>query len=259
MLPQTETSIDAFHHGAFAVVQPMKCGHRAGSDALLLAAGLPQNAHGIVADLGAGAGVAAFAALSVNPLLRATLVEIDPLMADCARKSLALPGNSAFAARATIIAADVRLAGKKRVEAGLANAGFDHVLANPPYYAQSERASPDKRRALAHHMPENELDAWLRTAAAMLKPGGMLHIVWRPQNLLALMQGAQGRFGSLQILPLCAREASAAGRIIVRGIRGSKAPLSLLPAIILHDNANKPTPLANALLNGKARLPFLAG
>jgi len=38
--------------------------------------------------------------------------------------------------------------------------------------------------------------------------------------------------------------------------RGSRAPLSLLPGIILHREDNTATAEAEALLNGSARLPF---
>jgi tRNA1(Val) A37 N6-methylase TrmN6 len=251
-----EFSIDAFHRGAFEVVQPVRSGHRAGSDALLLAAALPPGARGMLADLGAGAGVAALAALSMNDGLSATLVELDPLMADCARQTLALPANARFKGRASVIEADIRLTGSKREASGLANAAFDHVIANPPYYLPSERASPDARRALAHQMEEGGLTAWTRTAAAILKPGGVLCLMWRPQQMEELFAVLKGRFGAVAIMPLYPKAGLPAGRIVVRAVRGSRAPLALLPGIVLHAEDGQPTPLAALLLNGKARLPF---
>ncbi len=250
---------DAFHRGGFYAVQPRDTGHRAGSDALLLAASLLLGASGTLADLGAGAGVAGMAALAMNPGLQAVLVEIDPLMAQCARDSLALPQNASLSQRAEVVEADITLTGKKREAAGLANASFDHVICNPPYHASNERASPDLRRALAHAMEDGGIAAWLRTAAAILRPGGMLHIVWRPRQLSDLLEACNGRFGGLQILPLHSHGDASAGRIIVRAIRGSKAPLELLPGVVLHDGANQPTAIAQAALNGLARLPFVSG
>jgi tRNA1(Val) A37 N6-methylase TrmN6 len=250
------SSIDAFHRGAFHAVQPLKTGHRAGSDALLMAAALPQGASGRLADLGAGAGVAAMAALAMNPGLGADLVELDPLMADFARRTIALPENAGFASRARVIEADIGLTGARRRAAGLADNSFDFVIANPPYHAPEERPSPDRRRALAHRMEDGGIEAWLRMAAAILKPGGMAVIVWRPRQLAELLAAASGRFGDLRILPLFAREDAPAGRIIVRMLRGSRAPLSLLPGLVLHKPDNSATAEADALLNGSARLPF---
>ncbi len=251
-----EFSIDAFHRGAFEVVQPLTSGHRAGSDALLLAAALPPGASGRLADLGAGSGVAGLAALAMNEGLHATLVELDPMMARCARETLALPANSRLADRATVIEADIRLTGGRREASGLANGAFDHVIANPPYYSPAERASPDARRALAHQMEKGGLEAWMRTAAAILKPGGVLCLVWRPQHIEELLAALKGRFGAIAILPLFPKDGAPAGRIIVRAIRGSRAPLTLLSGVVLHGEDGKATPLAGLLLNGKARLPF---
>ncbi len=249
-----QTGIDAFHRGAFEVVQPLKSGHRAGSDALLLAAALPEGASGTLADLGAGAGVAGLAALAMNRDLEAVLVEMDPVMASCARQTLELPANSGLSRRAKVIEADIRLTGAGRRQAGLADAAFDYVIANPPYYSPDERASPDARRKLAHVMEEGGLDAWMRTAAAIVKPRGLAFLVWRPQQLGVLLEAAKGRFGGLQILPLHARSDTPAGRIIVRATRGSRAPLVLLPGIALHEADGTPTQIAQLLLNGKARL-----
>ncbi|HSO47778.1 MAG TPA: methyltransferase, partial [Rhizobiaceae bacterium] len=234
--------------------QPLKSGHRAGSDALLLAAARPAGASGIVADLGAGAGVAGLAAITMNEGLEAVLVEIDPVMASCARQTLELPVNSGLAGRAQVIEADIRLTGARRRQTGLADAAYDFVIANPPYYSQDERPSPDERRKLAHVMEEGGLEAWMRTAAAILKPRGVAFFVWRPQQLNELLEAAKGRFGGLQILPLHARGDAPAGRIIVRATRGSRAPLVLLPGIVLHEADGKPTQTAQLLLNGKARL-----
>jgi tRNA1(Val) A37 N6-methylase TrmN6 len=250
------TGVDAFHGGVFEVVQPLKSGHRAGSDALLLAAALPEGSRGRLADLGAGAGVAALAAMAMNEGIEAVLVEIDPVMADCARHSLALAANSAIAHRATVIEADIRLAGKAREAAGLANASFDFVIANPPYYSPEERRSPDERRALAHVMESGGLDAWLRTSAAILKPGGQLFLIWRPRQMAELLEAAKGRFGAIRLLPLHARSAAPASRMIVRATRGSREPLSLMPGVVLHENDGKATEIAQGLFNGRARLSW---
>lgn len=238
------------------MIQPVDRGHRAGSDALLLAAGLEEGASGRLADLGAGSGVAGLAALAANPDLEAVLVEIDPVMAGLARDSLQLPGNAGLAARACVLETDVTLTGAKRAEAGLANGAFDHVIMNPPYNHARQRPSPDELRSLAHMMGHAGLDPWLRTAAAILKPGGTVLLIWRTEMLGDVLAGMQGRFGAVAIMPLHAREGEPATRIVVRAIRGSRAPLSLQRGVVLHEADGLQTEIADKLLNGKARLPF---
>ncbi|MEZ5800023.1 MAG: methyltransferase [Nitratireductor sp.] len=156
--PALETSRDIFFRGGFEVLQPSRSGHRSGSDALLLAASLPDNAAGHLADLGSGAGVAGLAAAVANPLLDVTLVELDPLMAGLATESLALPANRMLHGRIKVLLADVTLSGEKREAAGLANNRFDHVIMNPPYNHVGQRVSPDQLRSLAHSMGEGGLD-----------------------------------------------------------------------------------------------------
>jgi tRNA1(Val) A37 N6-methylase TrmN6 len=251
-------SRDAFHHGAFEVLQPRDRGHRTGSDALLIAACLPQGTSGRLADLGSGVGTAALAALSCNPGLEAVLVEIEPRMARLAERSLALPVNGRIAKRASVLIADVALSGLQREKAGLAPESFDHVIMNPPYNHSAQRASPDEMRSLAHSMATGGLDPWLRTAAAILKPGGTLTMIWRTERLADILAGAQGRFGDIVVVPVHPRAGERASRVLVRAVRGSRAPLAIAPGIVMHEDDNSPTPLASDLLNGRARVSFAA-
>lgn len=252
------TTRDTFYRGRFEVLQPAGTGHRAGSDALLLAAGLPEGASGKLADLGAGVGVAGLAALVANPGLELVLVEIDPVMAGLARDNLALGTNAGFAVRARVVEADVTLTGERRHKAGLPNAAFDYVIMNPPYNYEAQRPSPDEMRSLAHAMGEGGLDPWLRTAAAILKPGGVLVMIWRTERLGDILACAQGRFGAICVLPLHARQGEPARRIVVRAVRGSRAPFSIAQGVVLHDAGGGQSEIADALLNGRARLPFPA-
>ena len=85
---------DRFHKGAFEVYQPSGSGHRSGLDALRRAAAWPEGASGLLADLGAGAGVAGFAALNLNRDLDLLGVEKNSKMIELARRSLRLVANS---------------------------------------------------------------------------------------------------------------------------------------------------------------------
>jgi len=249
-----ETTCDLFFRGQFAALQPARGGHRSGSDALLLAAALPEGASGRLCELGAGAGVAAFAALTANPGLRATLVEIDRDMAELAQKSLELPHNTHLRDRAEIVVGDAAADARSRRKGGLAENAFDFVVMNPPYRRAAQRPSPDERRRLAHHTGPRGIDPWLRNAAAILKPGGMLAIIWPSERLAELLLAAENRFGGLSITPLHARAGEPAARIIVTARRGGRAPLAIRPAVVLHGAGGESTGIAEALLNGKARI-----
>jgi tRNA1(Val) A37 N6-methylase TrmN6 len=251
-----ETTTDDFYRGAFKVVQPSKTGHRSGLDALLIAASLPIDASGNLADLGSGAGVAGLAAISANPRLNAVLVEKNPIMADLARKSLKLRQNLQFSSRAEVLEADVTLSGLKRTACGLKNDHFDYVIMNPPYNEQGLRASPDLLRSEAHVMGVSGLDAWMRTAAAIMKPGAILVLIYRSEKIGEISACCQGRFGGQVIVPVHSRADEPAKRILIKMTKGSRAPLSIMPGIVTHGSDGQSTQETNALLNGEARVNF---
>jgi tRNA1(Val) A37 N6-methylase TrmN6 len=47
--------------------------------------------------------------------------------------------------------------------------------------------------------------------------------------------------------------------VLVRAVKASRAPLMLLPGLILADAEGKPTPEAEAVLRHGAALPLMAG
>ena len=247
---------DEFHRGRFRVLQPRDNGHRSGSDAMLIAAGIEEGARGSLADLGAGAGVAGLAVLASNPGIEALLVERNTCMADLARASLKLAANRAFAYRARVLEADLCLTGSKRRDAGLEENAFDFAIMNPPYNHDGQRASPDGLRAEAHVLGALGLEPWMRTAAAILRPGGALVMIYRTERIGELIACSQGRFGGLSIIPVHARADSSAGRILVRMVKGSRAPLQVRPGIVMHGDNGEPTAMAAALVKGEARIDF---
>src|SRR5690606_4425236 len=142
---------------------------------------------GHLADLGAGAGAIGMAVAARCPTARVTLVERSPEMIDCARRSLAHPLNAHLAGRVRVLTADVTLAGRARAGAGLADGTFGHAVLTPPFNAAADRPSTDALRRDAHVMAEGLFEAWLRTAAAIVRPRGGLALIARPQSLAAIL------------------------------------------------------------------------
>src|SRR6202140_5747392 len=79
-----EFSEDAFLGGRLRLRQP-KSGHRAGHDAMLLAAATPARSGDRVVDLGAGVGAAGLAVAKRVAGVSLVLVEIDQELAGLAR------------------------------------------------------------------------------------------------------------------------------------------------------------------------------
>jgi len=249
-----DATIDAFHRGAFFLAQPAGRGHRAGLDAMILAGAVPTDFAGNLADLGAGAGAAGLAVAARCPDARVVLVERDAEMAAYARRSLALPQNAALRGRADVLAADVTLSGEARAAAGLCDRAFDFAIMNPPFNAPADRASFDDLKKRAHVMPPDMFGQWIRTAAAIVRPGGFLALIARPASLEAILSALAGRFGEASIVPIHPRAEEDAIRIVLRARHGSRGGPALCPPLVLHDDGNALTSRADAICNGTASL-----
>jgi tRNA1(Val) A37 N6-methylase TrmN6 len=130
-----------------------------------------------------------------------------------------------------------------------------HVLMNPPFRDQArQQASPDRRRALAHAASLATLPAWVRTATRLLRPRGTLTLIWRADGLLEVLASLARAFGGPSVLPVHGRAGQPGVRVLVRAIKGSRAPLELLPGLVLNDSLGRPTPEAQAVLRDGAPL-----
>lgn len=232
--PIGETSLDAFYHGSFHLLQPAGRGFRSGLDALLLAAAVPADARGTAVDMGAGAGAAGFAAACRARRLDICLAEGNATMADLARQSLQLAQNQGFAGRLSVTTVNLLARRPEREAAGLVDGGFDLVLTNPPFHPVGSRSATDELRNEARALPDEDfLPRWVTVAASLLRPDGRFLMIGRSENLHAILAAAENRLGALAVRPLHTKPDAPATRILVSAVRGSRLPLRLLPSIFL--------------------------
>ncbi|MEM1287928.1 MAG: methyltransferase [Pseudomonadota bacterium] len=245
-----ETTEDRFLGGRVTLVQPVRPAHRAGSDAVFLAATVG-GASGRALDMGAGCGAVGLIAALRSPDLSVDLVDNDPLQLSCARQSM--EKNARLAPRMRLLAADLLATERERTAAGLVRESYDLILSNPPY-RQRARVQTDAARLAAHTFSHEELDAWLRCAASLLKPYGTLTMIFAADGLKLLLQLFEGRFGDARVLGLHPSENSAAERILIQATKGRRAPPKLLPGLILHHADGSYTDRAKAILSGRASI-----
>lgn len=249
--PSDIVTDDAFLGGALNVLQP-KTGYRAGLDGVLLAASVTAEPGESVLDAGAGVGVVGLAVARRLPQANVSLVERDPLLADLARRNVA---RNDLGGRVRVVEGDVARPLSEIVALGVAAESFDHVLANPPFHVQGRgTAASDPIKAGANAMPDGDLDRWLRFLAGMARPGGTATIIHRADALAALLAAFAGRFGGAIVLPIHPRQGETASRVLVRGIKGSRAPLEIRSGLILHDTDHGFRPQVEAILRHGAPL-----
>lgn len=241
---------DGFLGDKLRIKQP-RDGFRSGHDAVLLAAAAQPPQDGHIAELGSGAGVASLCFAARRTDAHITGIEMNEEM-------LALAQNNAEAnnlsARVHFKQGDVTAAFSNLHM--VANS-FDEVIANPPYYREGQvPAMAHEGKAQAHIGDGGTLDSWVKCACALTRAKGHVTLVHRADALAKLLTVMQKRLGDLRVLPILPQAGRAATRILVRGRRDARAPVTLLAPLVLQDEDGRASAAAEAILRHGAALAF---
>jgi tRNA1(Val) A37 N6-methylase TrmN6 len=247
----TDITEDAFLGGQLLLKQK-RSGHRAGHDAILLAAATEARAGDRVVDLGAGIGTAGLALARRVAGIDLCLVEIDPELAELAHANAAA---NAIAAEAIVL--DVAADAQAFAAHGVMPDSADCVLMNPPFNDSTRhRGSPDQARHTAHVATEETLHTWVHAARRILRSNGVLTLIWRADGIAEVLAALSRGFGSLSILPVHGEAERPAIRVLVRAVKGGRAPTRLLPGLVLNDESRVPKKEVRNILEGRAVLPL---
>ncbi|ESQ74101.1 tRNA1(Val) (adenine(37)-N6)-methyltransferase [Asticcacaulis sp. AC402] len=243
-LTHSATDVTQTHllDGRVIVMQPAK-GYRIGMDGALLAAACAGlNPSGRALELGCGAGGAMLSLKARCPDLALTGIEREPVYAGLARGNAALNGHD----EVTVIEGDIG-AGFKTL--GLER--FDLVFSNPPFFDDPDTLRAPHEAKRPAWIADDGLGAWLDFALAAVKDGGDIVFIHRADRLGDILTGLSSKAGSFRVRPIQPFIEKDAKRVLVRATRLGKAPLRLLPPLVLHDHGDrKHTPEVDAILRG---------
>jgi tRNA1(Val) A37 N6-methylase TrmN6 len=243
-----EITEDAVLDGRVRLRQPVR-GYRAGLDAAILAAACdaPQGARVLEAGCGAGGALLAAAMRRIGAAF--TGVERDPRALALARENIALNGMTD---RVVAVEGDVALR-----FSGLGLEAFDAAMANPPFFDDPgalRGPAPERRAAW---MADDGLAAWVGFLSKAVREGGSITLIHRADRLADILALLSDKAGSMQVRPVHPFADQPAKRVLVRAVKTGKAPLQLLPALVLHDQAGgKHTAEVEAILRGETALPW---
>jgi tRNA1(Val) A37 N6-methylase TrmN6 len=253
---RTETTVSGLLAGRLVLEQP-RTGHRAGTDAVLLAAAAPVSAGCVFADVGSGVGTVGLALALREPGARGSLIELqEPL----ARLALSNVRRNGLDDRVCVEALNVL---DRHACEGFAHR-FDLVVTNPPFYdAARTRIPDDPGKAKAYVLdpdatPPNapHLGDWLRAAMRLLTPRGRLVMIHRPDALPEIFAATTGRLGAIAVRPVYAHLGRPAGRILMSGVAGSRGPTRIVDPLVLHNPDGTFTSDAEALHRGDRLLAW---
>jgi tRNA1(Val) A37 N6-methylase TrmN6 len=215
-------------------------GYRVAIDPVLLAAAIAVKPGERVLDMGGGVGAACLCLLARCPDTKLVLWEIDPKIAALARENAVLNGVEPY------VSVETRPVARTQSE-------FDQVMCNPPYHGGRSSDTRATTRGLA--TVEADLPLWIDSAASALRHRGKLTLIFRADRLDSLLAVLTPKFGGITICPLWPREGEAARRVLIRAIKGSRAPLTLGSGLALHAERGYST-AATAILEAAAPLEF---
>ena len=234
-----DTTFDGILNRRVTLEQPAQ-GYRVAIDTVLLAGAVPALAGDRVLDMGCGVGGAMLALACRVGGITGVGIDIQPDLVQLCRRNIS---RHDFAKGLKVIEGDVT-----QLAADL-NGSFDHVLINPPYHDDARHdASPDKIKQTANMEKSGELEWWIESAAAVLRPSGILTIIHRADRKDEILACLQDAFGEVQLLPLLPREGQEAKRIILRARKSTLYSLRPCVPLVLHKEGGAYTEAAEAIL-----------
>jgi tRNA1(Val) A37 N6-methylase TrmN6 len=224
-------------------------GYRAGMDAALLAAACDAGDGQRVIEAGCGVGAVLLSAAYRRPSATFLGLESDPAAFTLAQANVTL---NRMEDRVSVLAGDI---GEPFTRLGLAP--FDAALANPPFFddpTQLRAPHPAKRAAW---IAAEGLSAWCGFLIKSVRERGTITLIHRADRLAEIMSLLAPKAGSFTVRPVHPFADVAAKRVLVRATKTGKAPLRLLPPLVLHERGGaKHTPETEAILRGEAALDW---
>lgn len=243
-----QTTQDQLLGGQIKLYQPLK-GYRFGIDAVMLAASVAAKEDQTILDVGCGVGAVLMCIGSRVTDCQLTGLETQPELVELANKNIQLNQMSDYA---SVVQGSVQ-----NPPAAIQPNSFDHVVTNPPYMAdETSEVSPYLAKAISHHGSEVTLEQWIQFCTKMLKPKGTLTLIHRADHLPELLSFMSKGLGEITVFPLWPKQDKQAKRVIVRGKKGSRAPMRLLPGLVLHNEDGTYTSVVDRILKTPTALPF---
>lgn len=156
-----------FHFKQFSLFQD-RCAMKIGTDGVLLGAWacVEDQLAGRVLDIGTGTGLISLMLVQRNGTLRVDAIELDAAAASQAAENVA---ESPFC--------DAIHVYHTAVQMWKPEAGYDHIVSNPPFY-KSKIKSPIHSRARARHDDMLPLKDLVGGVARLLATDGRFSVVW---------------------------------------------------------------------------------
>ena len=209
---------------------------RFGTDSVLLADFAAPRPRDTAVDLGCGTGAIAILMAAHRPCLRVDAVEIQPELADMARRSAALNG---MADRVNVLEGDMRDAWR-----ALGVGSRSLVVCNPPYgRSGAALESRGEAKRVARHEGELSPAALARSAELLLRSGGRFCVIYPAPRAYELMRAMdEHRIAPKRVRTVHGVEGRAPKFVLMEGVRDGGEGLHWLEPLVLRSADGTFTP-----------------
>lgn len=222
-----EETLDDLRLGGLKIIQA-RAGYRFSLDPILLCGFVDRQGVEAAVDLGTGSGVIPLILARTSVVNRIVGVELQPGLADRARRSVGLNG---LGERIEIVEGDLR-----QLPRALGIGSFDLVLSNPPFrQGGSGRIAPNGERAAARHELAGGLEDFLKTAALLLRPGGRCCLIYLAERLTDLLvELRRAGLEPKRLRTVQSREGEGPRLVLVEARKGGRPGLAVEPPLLVY-------------------------
>lgn len=226
--------LDTLQYQGLRIIQKEK-GFRFGTDSVLLADFASPKPDDRVVDMGTGTGILPILMASRQEKAMFTALEIQEDMAELAARNAALNGMED---RIKVHACDFREAAKM-----LGYGRFSLAVCNPPYgKTGGTLVNVRDSERIARHEGECTVEDVAKTAAALLKVGGRLAVVYPAPRALEMMTALRECHMEPKRIRTVHSQADKEPKLVLMdAVKGGGSMLHWLPPLILNNDDGTPS------------------
>lgn len=241
--PAEDETLDTFYHGRILVLQK-KRGYRFSLDAPLLADFIRTRPTDSLLELGAGNGIISLL-LSRKPFRRIVCLEIQPCLADLARRNIAL---NHLESKVSVLEQDLRTyrTGEK----------CDIVFSNPPYIKKKGgQLSPSGEKSIAKHEIKCDIFDIMHVAGKALERDGRACVIYPAKRKSDFDRALEETKLKVKALRYVHPRGGETARWFLAECRFAVSSPEIRPPLFVYEDRGEYTPEMKAIFAGENRGP----
>ena len=202
---------------------------RLGTDALLLSAYVKESKSASAVEIGAGSGIISLLLAKRSCFSHIYAIEIQNELVKIMKENVIKNG---FFDVITPISADIRAVNPEAYK------GVSVIFSNPPYMKEEcGKASPSISKQIARHEVFGGIYDFCHSASRILKKGGRLYLVYRPDRLETLMSALKSNgFSPKRMTYVHSDTEHSPSSVLTEAVLGGSESLYVTPPLFLKVN-----------------------